>query len=127
MGLACVAAAVAGGVRRCAALGVTLAAGWAQRSFLAWRASPWCCAAGASLFQSRCFSWERSPHWAAFVPQVLALLTALHRTSLLNWPLFDGVFTLTAGILITNAKKVTVSVLYWYEKLSSPHGRNFYN
>ena len=29
--------------------------------------------------------------------------------------------------LVTNAKKVTVSVLYWYEKLSSPHGRNFYN
>ncbi len=31
----------------------------------------------------------------------------------------------TLGGLLTNAKKVTVSVLYWYEKLSSPRTEIF--
>ena len=34
-------------------------------------------------------------------------------------PTFQTHLLLPFGILLTNAKKVTVSVLYWYEKLSS--------
>ena len=39
--------------------------------------------------------------------------------------LIDSRLNPTLGDLLTNAKKVTVSVLYWYEKLSSPRTEIF--
>ncbi len=39
--------------------------------------------------------------------------------------LIDSSLDPTLGALLTNAKKVTVSVLYWYEKLSSPRTEIF--